>query len=215
MCFTSDKANQAPYPKPDGYDPRRYDLLARYLVALQAAGRAAGWEDMVMPSPLRNEKFDVNNHGPVSTDGINANWDYAMRVISEERRSSRSNISMKRDFSIFLRTIRACLQTCKTRSISLGWPRMNLRIRTIGRGNIMFAKRAACWANMCSRSTMSLKTLQSRIRIGAKRSYQMDSHNEQRVVTPDGAVVNEGDMYLPVKPWRSLIAVLFPSAARR
>jgi hypothetical protein len=32
-------------------------------------------------------------------------------------------------------------------------------------------------------------------------SYQMDSHNLQRVATLDGAVVNEGDMYLPVKPW--------------
>jgi len=40
-------------------------------------------------------------------------------------------------------------------------------------------------------------------------SYQMDSHNVQRVVTSDGAVVNEGDMYLAVKPWeipyRSLV----------
>ncbi len=42
-------------------------------------------------------------------------------------------------------------------------------------------------------------------------SYNSDSHNVQRVVTPDGAAVeNEGDMQVPVKPYQIPYRILVP-----
>src|SRR5262249_17295978 len=41
-------------------------------------------------------------------------------------------------------------------------------------------------------------------------SYNSDSHNVQRVVTPDGAVENEGDVEVPVKPYQIPYRILLP-----
>ena len=31
LCMTDSEENQVPFPKPPGYEPKRYELLARYL----------------------------------------------------------------------------------------------------------------------------------------------------------------------------------------
>src|SRR6266849_9231389 len=41
-------------------------------------------------------------------------------------------------------------------------------------------------------------------------SYNSDSHNVQRVATPDGSVENEGDMQVPVKPYQIPYRVMLP-----
>ena len=41
LCYTQDPANRLPHRKPAKYDPAKYELLARYLEALVAAGQQA------------------------------------------------------------------------------------------------------------------------------------------------------------------------------
>src|SRR5947208_843228 len=41
-------------------------------------------------------------------------------------------------------------------------------------------------------------------------SYNSDSHNVQRIVTPEGNVENEGDMQVAVKPYQIPYRVLLP-----
>ena len=41
-------------------------------------------------------------------------------------------------------------------------------------------------------------------------SYNSDSHNVQRVATPDGTAENEGDMQLPVKPYQIPYRLMLP-----
>ena len=41
-------------------------------------------------------------------------------------------------------------------------------------------------------------------------SYNSDSHNIQRVATPDGAVENEGDMQVAVQPYQIPYRILLP-----
>ncbi|HNR57734.1 MAG TPA: hypothetical protein PKJ51_04685, partial [Methanothrix sp.] len=49
--------------KPEGYDPKQYELLARVY--------AAGWDETFEKyDPIPNHKTDTNNHGPMSTDNI-------------------------------------------------------------------------------------------------------------------------------------------------
>src|SRR5690606_3815918 len=66
LCLTQDKDNQVPFPKPEGYDPARYELLKRYL----AAKPGLTMDDLCIISPIKNNKTDINNRGPVSTDHI-------------------------------------------------------------------------------------------------------------------------------------------------
>jgi hypothetical protein len=69
MCLTNDPSNRIPFQKPEGYDPKQYELLARVF--------EAGWKDFFAKfDPIPNHKTDTNNHGPFSFDFIGGNWDY-------------------------------------------------------------------------------------------------------------------------------------------
>src|SRR5262245_31253223 len=69
MCLTQVPENRVPFAKPDGYDPKEYELLLRIF--------AAGWRETFEKfDAIPNAKTDTNNHGPFSTDNIGRNWDY-------------------------------------------------------------------------------------------------------------------------------------------
>ena len=76
MIFSRDKANQAPYPKPGRYDPQRFELMARLLEAMEKQGKPLRMGDVLSIGPIPNEKADINNNGPFSTDYIGKSWDY-------------------------------------------------------------------------------------------------------------------------------------------
>ena len=69
MCLSRVAENRVPFPKPAGYDPLTYELLARYL----DAGWRGVWQKF---DPAPNGKTDTNNHGAFSTDNIGMNYDY-------------------------------------------------------------------------------------------------------------------------------------------
>ena len=69
LCLTDHPDNRLPFPKPDGYDPRQYELLLRVF--------EAGWRETFQKfDPIPNRKTDTNNHGPFSTDNIGFSYDY-------------------------------------------------------------------------------------------------------------------------------------------
>ena len=71
MCLTDHEPNRIPFPKPDQYDPKRYELLLRIF--------DAGFDPMYIFKKfdrIPNHKTDTNNHGPFSFDNIGMNWDY-------------------------------------------------------------------------------------------------------------------------------------------
>ena len=62
-CATDHPENRLAFPKPDGYDPKQYELLLRIY--------EAGWRETFGKfDPIPNRKTDTNNHGPFSTDNI-------------------------------------------------------------------------------------------------------------------------------------------------
>jgi len=55
LCMSNNPANSVPFPKPDGYNPARYELLRRLF--------AAGWRDVFRKfDAIPNKKTDTNNH---------------------------------------------------------------------------------------------------------------------------------------------------------
>jgi hypothetical protein len=73
VCLTHDPDNRLPIPPPDGYDPARFALAARYL---QVGGQNLRLRDFLGLCRLPNGKLDVNSTGPVSTNLLGAAWDY-------------------------------------------------------------------------------------------------------------------------------------------
>jgi hypothetical protein len=89
LCLTDDPRNRLPIGPPDGYDPRRYELLARYLDAVRDD---VSVRDVLGIGRTQNGKVDVNSGGPVSTNLLGASQPYPRapreqrRVIAEEHR---------------------------------------------------------------------------------------------------------------------------------
>lgn len=82
VCLTDDPARRLPITEPDGYNPERYALLARYLEAL---GDEATTRDVLGIGRTQNGKTDVNSGGPVSTNLLGASQPYPTATREERR----------------------------------------------------------------------------------------------------------------------------------
>ena len=69
LCATNVPENRRPWPKPENYDPLRYELLLRNF---EAGDNRIPWNPIMMP----NGKTDSNNNFAISTDNIGCNYDY-------------------------------------------------------------------------------------------------------------------------------------------
>jgi hypothetical protein len=72
LIVTTDKENKIPFPKPENYDPKLFELVKRYYEVHPDA------DNMVHLWPtLPNGKTDMNSSGPISTNVVNGlNWEY-------------------------------------------------------------------------------------------------------------------------------------------
>ncbi len=69
LCMTNLAGNREPFPKPENYNPKDYELLGRVF--------DAGWREWFYKfDMIPNRKTDTNNHGPFSSDNIGMNYDY-------------------------------------------------------------------------------------------------------------------------------------------
>lgn len=205
MIFSSDPANQVPFPKPSNYDSRDYDLMARFLPASPQLKLG----NMLSIDPIPNRKFDINNNGPFSTDYIGANYDYPNA--SYERRAEiwRAHEEYTKGLLWFLAhdpRVPAALQAEANR---WGFAKDEF----LDNGNfphqiyIREARRLVGDFVMNQRDIQTDLTKPDAIGMG---SYNSDSHNVQRVVNADGFIRNEGDMQVPVQPYQIPYRVLLP-----
>jgi PhoPQ-activated pathogenicity-related protein len=211
LCMTKNPSNRVAWPKPAGYDPARFELLARYLPALEAAlGRPLKSSDVMKPDELQNGKTDTNNNGAFSTDYIGASYDYPNGSYAVRRRIRQGHVDYIQGFMYFLASdarVPASLSAemkewglCRDEFVDNdNWP-YQLYVREARR--------------MIGEYVMSQKDIQTELTkpdsIGMG-SYNSDSHNLQRRPTADGtAVENEGDMQVAVKPYQIPYRVMLP-----
>jgi len=211
LCFTKDPDNRRPVEPPPGYDPARYELLARYLEALVKAGRkttlAAFWNPIWMP----NHKTDINNNGPFSTDDIGMNQAYPAADQAAREGIAREHENYTRGLLVFLATDPRVPQAmrnemrswgpCKDEFESTGgWP-PQLYIRE--------ARRMVSDYVMTEHHCRGAEVAADAVALAA---YNMDSHNCQRIVK-HGRVENEGDVQVPpMKPYPISYRAIVPRA---
>ena len=204
LCMTDRADNRAPFPRPAGYDPARYELLARYLALKPdlAVGK------LMHPSRMPNGKTDTNNNGPFSTDHIGANWPYPDGDDATRRRITDDHVAYVQGFLYFLandpRVPKPLLDEMAGWGLAADeftdtghWP-FQLYVREGRRMTGVYV--------MTQADIMDERTKVDSVGLG---SYNTDSHHVQRTVQPDGSALNEGDFQVRTRPYaipyRSLI----------
>ena len=210
MILSDDPANQVAFPKPPDYNPQRYELLSRLLEAkAKQLGRSPMLREVTLIARIPNHKADFNNQGPFSTDYIGKSWDYPNGSYARRKEIWDDHVNYTKGFFYFLahdpHVPRALQEETNRWGLAKDefvdtdhWPHQ-LYIREARR--------------MVGDFVMTQKDLQTELQkpdpIGMG-SYNSDSHNVQRFVTPEGNVENEGDMQVKVTPYQIPYRVIVP-----
>jgi hypothetical protein len=201
MCLSDVPSNQTPFTKPEGYDPKRYDLLVRLIEArTKAEGKVPSVQTVMKIDRLPNGKSDVNNNGAFSTDYIGGSWDYPNAAYAKRQQIWDAHKNYIAGFLYFLANdpqvpvqLRSEVNRwalCKDEfTDTANWPRQ-LYIREARR---MVGEYVAVQKDLQTELTKP-----DPIGMG---SYNSDSHNLERIVDTDGFARNEGDMQVAVKPY--------------
>jgi hypothetical protein len=211
LCLTTNAENRAPVAGPPNFNPAKYELLARYLEALVAAGKKPKLAEFWNPIWMPNGKTDINNNGGFSTDFIGMNYDYPDGDSATRARIWKEHEEYTRGFIRFLATsprvpenIRAEMQQfglCKDEFLDTGgWPNQ-LYVRE--------ARRLVSDYVMTEQHCRGKEVAADSIGLAA---YNMDSHNCQRIVK-NGHAENEGDVQVPpMKPYPISYRAIVPKA---
>jgi hypothetical protein len=213
VIATNVAANRIPWPKPAGYDPARYELLARYLAATtKYMGRPLTINEVSLLRVIPNGKADFNNRGAFSTDYIGKNYDYPEGSYAVRARIWQEHVDYQQGFYYFM---------ANDPRVS---PELQKEFQRWGLAKDEFAD-TGHWPNqlyvrearrMVGEFVATQKDLQTDLRktdVIGMGSYNSDSHNVQRHVTPEGIVLNEGNVEVPVQPYQIAYRMLTPKAA--
>ncbi len=186
MCMSNVPENRVPFPKPEGYSEQRYELLLRNF-------EAGDLRIPLKPDMMPNGKTDTNNNCAFSTDNIGMNYDfpevsYARRegILREHETYQKGLMWTLANHPRVPQQVRDWMSKwglAKDEFVDNGnWPHQ-LYIREARRmvGDYVQTELDCRRVRKCDDS----------VGLG---SYNMDSHNVQRYVTPEGFVQNEGDV---------------------
>ena len=205
MCLTDEPSNRIPFVKPEGYDPKNYELLLRNLEAIDpdtfVKKAAKFWEFMPwINSRMPNRKTDTNNRSGFSTDFIGQNHAWPEASYKEREKILKAHLDYQMGLVWTLandprvpepiRSRVAQWGTCKdefTDGLGLGW-QSQLYVREARR---MVGDYVATEHDVLRKRTTS--------RPVAMAAYGMDSHHVRRYVDKDGFVRNEGN----IEDWRA------------
>ena len=101
LCLTRKASNRLPFPKPEGYERSRYELLRRYLA--KVGDRVGATHFMSLAPNLPNEKCDVNSIGPISLNLLDrSNWEYPEASHARRREIWDDHLRYTQGFMYFL-----------------------------------------------------------------------------------------------------------------
>lgn len=201
-CATNHPENRRPFPKPDGYDPKQYELLLRIY--------NAGWRETFDKfDPLPNRKTDTNNHGPFSTDNIGMNYDYPEASYERRQEILDAHRRYQQGWLYFVANDPRVPSDVQAAMRQWGLPKDEFT----DNGNwphqiyVREARRMIGHFVMTENELTKRKPTPCPIGMG---SYTIDSHNVQRYITPEGDVQNEGDIGIRISPYTISYGSLVP-----
>jgi hypothetical protein len=211
MILTDDPANRVPFVKPAGYDPKRFELAARWLQSfVKDKGRAPRMNEILLPAQIAGkQKWDFNNRGAFSTDYIGKSWDYPNATYKRRAEIWADHKRYTQELFYFLQNDSRVPQETQAEVARFGlakdeftdnghWP-YQLYVREARR--------------LVGDTVVTQKDIQTELTkpdVIAMGSYNSDSHNVQRYVTPEGHAQNEGNMEVAVTPYQIPYRMVLP-----
>jgi hypothetical protein len=188
LCATNVPENRRPWPKPQNYNPLRYELLLRNF---EAGDHRIPWNPVMMP----NGKTDSNNNFAISTDNIGFNYDYPdgdyktrAAIIAEHENYQKGLMWTLANSPRVPDKVRAHFNEWGLSKDEFtdndNWPHQ-LYIRE--------ARRMVADYVMTEHNCRGSVTCDDPVGLAA---YTMDSHNVQRYVDTEGFARNEGDVQI-------------------
>jgi len=215
MSLTDDPDNRIPFAKPASYNAKRFELLARFLAEfVKQKSRPPRMNEILLPAQVAGkQKWDFNNRGPFSTDYIGKSWDYPNASYKRRAEIWQDHKTYTQELFYFLVTDPRVPQATQNEIKAFGlakdeftdnenWP-YQLYVRE--------ARRMVGDFVVTQKDIQTELTKPDSIAMG---SYNSDSHNVQRFVTPEGNAQNEGNMEVPVTPYQIPYRVLLPKRAQ-
>jgi hypothetical protein len=186
VCTSDRPENRRPWPKPDNYDEKQYELLLRNF---EAGDERVPWNPILLP----NRKTDTNNNFAFSTDDIGTSYDYPDGDYATRARIWKEHLDYQKGLHWTLANhprvpekIRRQFQTWGLAKDEFvddnNWP-FQLYVRE--------ARRMVSDYVMIEQNCRGQRVADDSVGLAA---YGMDSHNVQRYVTREGFVLNEGDV---------------------
>lgn len=190
-CLTNHPDNRLPFPRPEGYDSTKYELLNRVF----QTGRKDFFEKFDM---IPNRKTDTNNHGPFSSDYIGMNYDYPEASYERRKEIIREHEQYQKGLYYFVANDPRVPEDIQTAMNKWGLAKDEFE----DNGNwptqiyVREARRMIGEFVMTENELLKRSPTPDPVGMG---SYTMDSHNVQRYIRPDGFVQNEGDIGVSTK----------------
>jgi hypothetical protein len=212
LILTDNPANRIEITKPEGYDPRNYELLRRYI----RSNPGLKLKGVLGINRIPNGKADANSNGPVSLDFLGGNLQYPNGSPELRRTIAEAHLRWAQGLVYFLQndpTVPALLQgeakiwgLPKDEFLDTGhWPDQ-LYVRE---GRRMLGEYVLTQAD--------LQTARSKPDAVGMAGYNIDirevqwvSHAVYRFPRVDDEVFTEGYMSQPVDPWQIPYRALLP-----
>jgi hypothetical protein len=209
VIATQRKKILVPFPKPKHYDPARYELLLEMVRAFPGVR----FERLVFTGPIPNGKYDVNASGLiVSTDHPGFNTEYPDGDEATRRRIWQDHVDWVQGIFYFLGHDRRVPQELREQVSLWGlckdefadnehWP-YAIYVREARRMIGAYVMRQAdCEKNTAKPDSVAMGT------------FILDCHCIQRLVTPEGLAIDEGNYDMPVRPYQIAYRSITPVAA--
>jgi len=176
-----------PWPKPKGYNREDYALLERYLTS---APPDFVWDYKYRYGPVKLNRGDCNNAGPISTDLVYGSNDWPEADYATRERIFQEHITYQQGMMWYLANDKAVPKKVRAGAQKFGLPKDEF-VETSGWPHELYVREAR---RMISDFVMTERQCTSEIMpedsIGLA-SYTMDSHHTSRVII-DGKVMAEG-----------------------
>lgn len=193
LCLTRDESNRVPFPKPDHYDPARFEVVRRHF---QSGGKGkVGWDLY----PLPGDKLDGNNSigGQFSLGLVGACNGWCEADEAGRRAIWEAHKQYTLELHHFLMTDPAVPKGVRGEYAGLGLCRDEFP-ETGHFPPQLYVREGRRMKGMYVISQKDILVDQEKEDAIAVSSFPIDSHDCQRVALKEGGVINEGTI-MPVR----------------
>lgn len=187
LCLTKEESNRRPFERPETYNRDYYELLARTFKKMDS-----NINRYLLINGLMDNKYDVNNRGPLSTNMLGMNHEYPEGSYEKRAEIWDAHKEYLKGYLYFLSTDESVPADLRTEVNKWGWAKDEF----IDNDNfptqlyIREARRLHGEYVMTQKNCQGVEVVEDKVGMA---SYAMDSHNCRRVVV-NGMVKNEGDV---------------------